>query len=78
LGEKALGHVGEMAQSQISADVKYISDIYPPPGQKANWPTVAKLSGKTACFGVLAHLVARRRARPAVSTEGDLNVTNWS
>lgn len=54
------GQRGELAQCQLSADVKRFSPGYPHRAISANWPPVAKLSGKTACFGLLAHLVARR------------------
>ena len=48
-----------MAQSQKSADVKHISLEYPLRAKSGNWPTVANLSGKTSCFGVMAQDVAQ-------------------
>ena len=54
-----LGHGDDLAQSQKSADVKHISHEYPLRAISGNWPSVAKPSGKTPLFGVLAHLVAR-------------------
>jgi hypothetical protein len=57
--KKAVGQSEELAQSQNSADVKHISHEYPLRAISGNWHTMAKLSGKTASFGLLAHLVAR-------------------
>ena len=54
-----LDHIDEMAQSQKSGDVKRISHEYPLRAISGNWPTVAKLSGKTPLFGVLALVVAQ-------------------
>src|SRR5260370_30570573 len=52
--------IKQLAQGQKSADVKRFSHGYPHRAISGNWPPVAKLPGKTACFGLLAHLVARR------------------
>jgi hypothetical protein len=54
------GQASEMARCQLSKDVKHFLREVPLRANSGNWPTVAKLSGKTACFGVLARLVARR------------------
>ena len=54
------GPKGEMAQSQKQVDVKRFSDKYPPLGQIEKWPRGSKSSGKTSCFGHLAHVVAHR------------------
>src|SRR5260370_31724401 len=64
-----------MAGCQKTADVKHISYDYPPRAKSGNWPTVANLSGKTACFGRLAHSVARggisHRAFDTATSDGN-------
>src|SRR5713101_658134 len=61
---EARGQGGEMAQGQKSANVKHISHVYPLRAISDNWPSVANLSGKTSCFGLLAHVGARGVRRP--------------
>ena len=62
-----------MSRGQKSADVKHISHGYPLRAISGNWPTVAKLSGKTASFDVLAHFVAQGvcRCRSQAAEEFD-------
>ncbi len=54
-----MGQKGKWPAVAKSADVKHISHDYPLRAISGNWPTVAKPTGKTPCFGLLAHLVAR-------------------
>src|SRR5260370_25248328 len=51
-------------------DVKHISHDFPLRAISGNWPTVAKLSGKTTCFGVLALLMAHRVWGPTPDHSG--------